>query len=261
MSKDDSPRRINPLFVASLAKGIRVLRAFDETHTEMGLSEIAARIGMEKSAVQRLANTLFQEGMLDKDPVTRRFRPSHAWLEMAYCYSWSDPLIAAALPKLIDLLAELDQTINLAELSGDHIIYVSRLPVKRTYFAASIVGRRLPALSTSAGRSILATFPRAEREAAVREWPLRPFTAKTTMDRGEIMARVEEAAEQGYAISRDQMILNEIGIAAPIINADGRAAAAIQCSVSALSFDNEALRQKILPALLDTTRAIAPAGR
>ncbi|MGD9864561.1 MAG: IclR family transcriptional regulator, partial [Pseudodonghicola sp.] len=170
-------KKQNTLFVGALAKGIRLLRAFDESHTELSLSDLAQRSGLDKSAAQRLANTLHMEGMLEKDPVTRRFRPSHAWLQMAYAYYWSDPLVARAMPRLIELSQQLGETVNLAELSGDHIIYVNRLPCKRTQFAATVVGRRLPALSTAAGRAILSTFPPAARAAAVRDWPLISVTA------------------------------------------------------------------------------------
>lgn len=99
---DLTPRQ-DTLFVASLAKGLKLLRAFDESHTDMALTELAARAGLDRSATQRLANTLHQEGFLEKDPLTRRFRPSHAWLELAYAYFWSDPLTALASPKLIEL--------------------------------------------------------------------------------------------------------------------------------------------------------------
>ncbi len=251
-------KRQNTLFVGALAKGLRVLRAFDETHTDLSLTELAARTGLDKSAVQRLANTLHLEGMLDKDPATRRFRPSHAWLQMAYAYYWSDPLVARARPRLIELSQQLGETVNMAELSGDHIIYVSRLPCKRTYFAASVVGRRLPALSTSAGRAILSTFPADERAAAVEQGTLDRHTPHTTMDRAEIAAAIEEAVQQGYAISRDQMILNEMAIAAPICGPDGRAFAAVQCSVSAHSWTADKIRRDILPALQDTANAISP---
>ncbi|RKT34484.1 IclR family transcriptional regulator [Roseovarius halotolerans] len=248
----------NTLYVGSLAKGLRLLRAFDESHTELTLSDLAQRSGLDKSATQRLANTLHIEGMLDKDPVTRRFRPSHAWLQMAYAYYWSDPLVGQTIPKLISLSQEIGETINLAELSGDHIIYVSRLPCKRTYFAATIIGRRLPALSTSAGRAMLATFPEDERRAAVDNWPIIQFTPCTTLDRGSIRDSVERAVHDGFAISTGQMILNEIGVAAPIPGHDGRAMAAVQCSVSAHTWTREKIIAEILPQIQDTANSISP---
>lgn len=256
-----SPPKQNTLIVTTLAKGLQVLRAFDETHIEMSLADLTKRTGLEKSAVQRLANTLHLEGMLDKDPVTRRYRPSHAWLRMAYAYYWSDPLVAHAMPKLIDLSQRLGETINLAQLSHQEIIYTLRLPCTRTIFAASIPGRVVPALCIAAGQAILATFPLAEREAAIRDWPLHAHTPRTTMDRASITQQIEAVAQRGYAITHDQMILGEVGIACPIRGPDGRAWAALQCSVSSHHWDQARIQSGILPWLLDAANAIAPLPR
>ncbi|TDE35100.1 IclR family transcriptional regulator [Antarcticimicrobium sediminis] len=248
----------NTLFVSTLAKGLRLLRAFDETHTELSLTKLAEITGLEKSAVQRLANTLHLEGMLDKDAETRRYRPSHAWLRLAYAYYWSDALVARAMPKLIDLSRHLGETVNLAELSGQEIIYAARLPCKRTTFAASVPGRTVPALSTSAGQCILATFPEEERTAAIRDWHVHAQTPRTTIDRAEIARQIEIVAETGHAITHGQMILSEVGIACAIRGPDGRAWSAVHCSVSEHSWDIARIHEEILPWLQDTANAIQP---
>jgi DNA-binding IclR family transcriptional regulator len=180
---------------------------------------------------------------------------------LAYAYYWSDPLVALAMPKLIDLSQQLNETINLAQLSGEQIVYVSRLPCQRSYFAATVVGRSLPALSTSAGRAMLSTHSEEARKTAVETWVLRQFTQHTTLDRALIGARIQQAAEEGFAISHGQMILNEIGVAAPITGPDGLAHAAVQCSVSSTHWDEARVREEIVPHLLDTARAISPTGR
>lgn len=248
----------NTLFVGSLAKGLKILRSFDETAIELSLSELVQRTGLEKSAVQRLANTLQMEGMLDKDPHTRRFRPSHAWLQMAYAYFWSNPLVRLAMPKLIELSHQLDATVNLAELSGDHIIYVSRVPGPRGQFAATLVGRRLPALSSAAGRAILSTMPPDERAPLIENWALVQMSPQTCMDRTVIAASIERAAELGYAMTQDQSILNQTGIAAPIKGPNGRAMAAIQCSVFTRNCSEDRIRNEILPYIIDAADGIAP---
>lgn len=248
----------NTLFVGALAKGLKLLRAFDESHTDLSLSDLVTRTGLDKSAVQRLANTLHLEGFLVKDAETRRFRPSHTWLELAYAYFWSDPLVSLAMPKLIELSQQLGETVNLAELSEDHIIYVARVPCKRTAFAATIPGRRLPALSTAAGRAILSTYAPDVLDEAIASWPLTGHTSRSITDRNEVARLIEQAREDGYTISRFQLLPNEIAIAAPIIAPGGRAAAAVQCSVSSHSWDEEAIRRDILPALQDTANSISP---
>lgn len=256
MSETPSTAKRDPLFAGTLAKGLRILRAFDERNTALSLSELVQRTGLEKSAVQRLAHTLHVEGMLEKDPGTRRFRPSHAWLELAYAYYWSDPLIARALPRLIGLSRKIGETVNLAQLSGDHIIYSLRLPNQRSHFAASIVGRRLPAIATAAGRVMLASWPAADADRAIDDWPVTAMTPKTVTDREAIRADVRLAAQNGYAITRNQMILNEISVAAPVRGIGGRADAAVQVSVSSHSYDEARIHAEILPPLQDAANGI-----
>ncbi len=249
-------KKQNPLFVGTLAKGLRVLRAFDESHVSLSLVELVKLTGLEKSAVQRMAHTLHQEGMLERDPGTRRYRPSHAWLELAYAYYWSDPLISRALPKLVEFSRAYGETVNLAQISGDHIIYSLRLPNQRTQFAASIVGRRLPALGTASGRVMLATWSEDEIAHAVATWPIRAVTPRTVIDRQAIAGEIAQAAQDGYSITQGQMILNEISIAVPITGIDGRANAALQVAVSSHSFDIKRVKEVLLPGLLDTAGGI-----
>ena len=249
------------LYVGSLAKGLKLLRAFDDQHTDLSLTDLMERTGLDKSAIQRLANTLHVEGMLDKDPVTRRYRPSHAWLELAFAYYWADPIVGRALPRLIELSQQLGETVNLTEISGDHIIYVNRLPCKRTHFAATVVGRRLPALITTSGRAMIATYPEEERKKIVETWTLKAFTPHTVLDREVIGREVEKAASDGFAIAASQMIIGELAIAAPIIGPDGRSVAALQCSVSSHHYDEDRLLRDVLPALRDTANSISPTMR
>ncbi len=253
--------RQNTLYVGSLAKGLRLLHAFDAQHTEMSLGELAERTGLDKSATQRLANTLHVEGMLDKDPVTRRFRPSRAWLKLAYAYFWSDPLVALVLPKMIELSRRCDGTVALAEMMGDHIIYVSRLPSRSSPFSSTLPGRHLPALSCSAGQAMLSTWPDAQREDAIRNWTLGDFTTKTIQDREQIRAQIDKAAQLGYATTQDQMILNRSGIAAAIRGPDGVAHAAIQCSISSHHWSWERIQDEILPHILEVAASIEPRPR
>ena len=255
MEKDVGKKQ-NPLFVGTLAKGLRLLRAFDESHVSLSLAELVTLTGLEKSAVQRMAHTLHQEGMLERDPGTRRYRPSHAWLELAYAYYWSDPLISRALPKLVEFSRVHGETVNLAQISGDHIIYSLRLPNQRTQFAASIVGRRLPALGTASGRVMLATWSEAEVAQALETWPIRAATPKTITDRQAIADGIACASQDGYSITQGQMMLNEISLAVPITGIDGRANAALQVAVSSHSFDIERVKEELLPALIDTASGI-----
>ena len=63
----------SPLFVAALASGVSVLRAFSEGRPAMTLPELAEATGLSKSSVQRFTHTLWTLGYLRKDPASKKF--------------------------------------------------------------------------------------------------------------------------------------------------------------------------------------------
>ena len=244
------------LFVSSLEKGMRILAAFTKRHSEMGFLELAEATGLEKSAAQRLINTLHKIGYLNRDLETRRYSPSLKCLELANAYLVLDPIVQSAMPRLVELGHKLGERVNAARLDGTDIVYVIRIPTQLTSFAGMVVGRRLPALTTSSGRAVIACFDPETRKHAVATWPIIQATPKTTLDRSRIGGEVEQAAMDGYAITEGQNIMNEIGIAAPIFASDGRPVAAAQCSVSALRWSIERVRSEIAPQLTEVANSI-----
>lgn len=244
------------LFVGSLEKGMRVMAAFSAHRTELGLTELAEIVGLDKSSAQRLTNTLHKIGYLDKDAETRRFRPSLKFLELAAVYLWSDPFVQLAMPKLIELSRSIGERFNAARPMGTDIIYVVRIPTQLTSFSAMLVGKRVQALSTSSGRVMLAHFDEAHRTQALETWPIEQITPKTITDRATIAREVEEAAAQGYSIAVSQQIINEIGIAAPVFDKTGAVAGTIQCSVSNLKWTVEQVRKDIAPHLMEVANSI-----
>ncbi len=134
---------------------MKLLRAFGQLTPKMTLSELSLRTSLEKSATQRLINTLHLEGVLDKAPKTKRFRPSHAWLQLAYVYFWSNPLVGLAMPKLIELSQRFGVTVNLAKITDDHILIRQPQSRQKQPVRSTIVGPRLPALYSAAGRAIV----------------------------------------------------------------------------------------------------------
>ena len=87
--------RENPLFVASLERGFAILEAFGASQSEMGVTELAAVTGFDKSAAQRFAHTLHVLGYLERIESARKYRLSRRTLGLAYSYLRSDPLIEA----------------------------------------------------------------------------------------------------------------------------------------------------------------------
>src|SRR5215207_2202040 len=62
------PRDIDKGRLSSVATSVRLLKAFSEEQVEIGISDLAKRLGVDKSTVHRLAVTLVADGMLEQNP-------------------------------------------------------------------------------------------------------------------------------------------------------------------------------------------------
>ena len=150
------------LFVSSLEKGFRVLEAFREAPGDLGITEVALRTGLNKSAAQRFTNTLYQLGYLEKDARSRRYRPALRLMDLSYTFLHQNRLAEIAVVRLIDASKIYSTTVNLCEMINTDIIYTVRIPHSRASYPATVPGRRMPAFSTSGGTVILAFCPAGE---------------------------------------------------------------------------------------------------
>jgi len=135
--------------VASLARGLAVIRAFDAERPVMTLSEVAEATDLSRATVRRFLHTLETLGYVHND--ARTFRLTPRVLELGYSYLSALSLPEIAQPHLERLSRRLDESVSAAVLDGDDIVYVARVPVRRIVSVAITIGTRLPAATTSMG--------------------------------------------------------------------------------------------------------------
>lgn len=261
---NELPPRTRPdtLFVGSVEKGFAVLNAFRAGQRELGLrdlslSQISKLSGLDKSASQRFTNTLVKLGYLEKDERTRRYSPGLGLIEFYYTYMISNRLAEIAMPRLIEASQVHGTNVNLCELAGADIIYTIRVPHQKAIFRTTISGRRLPAYCTAPGQVILANRSEEEAEAVLAKSNMEPMTDWTTTDLKAIRARISRARRDGYSISVQQSITQEISIAAPVLDSEGRAFAAVQIPVYMPEWSIDMVQRKIVPLIIETARAIS----
>lgn len=245
------------LFVGSLEKGFRVLHAFDDNHPSLGVTEIAARTGMDKSAAQRFSNTLHRLGYLQKDPTTRRYSPARKLLELGYLFLRHSRLAERAMPRMIDVAEKFHLTVNLAELDDCDVVYTIRIPHQTATYQAMIPGRRRPAYCTAPGLAILSHLPAAETRGILSRSDRKKFTPRTLTDLAGIERALARTRRDGFALTFDQLLPREISVAAPIFDHAGRAVAAVQMPVYRPEWTADEARERLGPAVLDLSRSIS----
>lgn len=254
--------RPGPLFVSSVEKAFSVLRAFRKGQREFGLrdlslSQISEISELDKSAAQRFTNTLVELGYLEKDSRTKRYRPALGLIDFYYTYIISSRLAEIAMPRLIEASQVYGTTVNLCEPVETDIIYTIRIPHQKSFFRATIPGRRMPAFCTAPGIAILSHIPPEEAEAILEASEMKPMTEWTDTDLKKIRRRIAAARKNGYEISLQQSLRHEISTAAPVLDAEGRAFAAVQIPVYMPAWNVEMVKEKIVPLVTETARTIS----
>ena len=116
--EDATPSRsADPLMVASVEKAFRVLAVFGKGQPTLSLSQVALACGFDLSAAQRFTHTLVKLGYLRKDPETRRFELTVRTLDLGYNFLSGQRLVNVAMPYLMHLSKETEETVNLTQLS------------------------------------------------------------------------------------------------------------------------------------------------
>lgn len=262
LNKGRQRPRTGTLFVSSVEKGFAVLRAFRQGQREFGLrdlslSQISQISGLDKSAAQRFTNTLVELGYLEKNERTKRYHPAVGLIDFYYTYLVSSRLAEIAMPRLIEASKVYGTTVNLCEPVGTEIIYTIRIPHQKAFFRATIPGRRMPAFCTAPGIAILSHRPKEEAEALLAACDMKPVTEWTDTDPKKIRRRIAAARRNGYDISLQQSLQHEISTAAPVLDSEGRAFAAVQIPVYMPAWDIAAVKEKIIPLITETARAIS----
>jgi len=251
------PLREDPQFIASLAKGLGVLKAFDGGWDSLGLREIAVRSGISMGAAQRITHTLVHLGYLRKDERTRRYRLRARMLDFAYHYLHASPLYEVAIPFVASARDECRETVNVAELDGPEVVAVIRMPSQRYMNPTSTIGRRLPTFCTAGGRAQLAWLPPEEAAGILDCTEFRARTPHTIIDRGEVEQRLAAARRDGFALVYEEVNLGEIALAAPILDGSGRPLAAVGISTSTADWTAESARERLAPVVMQTARLIS----
>ena len=239
----------DPNFMASLARGLAVIRGFSQQRTRMSIAQLSLRSGIPRAAVRRVLYTLSKLGYAgSEDGRTYLLRPQV--LALGYAYLSSTPLATSAQPILDQVSQTLHESCSMAVLDGDDIMYVARSSSSRRIMSIDLgIGSRLPAYCTSMGRVLLAHQSPAELAAYFRRVKPLPHTPRTELSRDKLVAILEAARASGYAIVDQELEIGLRSIAVPVVDPGGRVAAALNVSTQAARVTEIEMEKKFRPPL------------
>jgi IclR family pca regulon transcriptional regulator len=243
--------------VEALAKGLRILSLFNEQRPSWRVSDLAAAAGLPMPTVYRVVMTLVAEGYLDHLP-GGEYRPGVRTLTLGTAALRSLDLVAIATPKLQELGQRTGETVNLAVLNGDRVLYLIRLRNSDLVTANIQVGSTLPAVHTSIGKLLLAHLDDKELRARVTDASFSTnHGPNAKLSLAELKQELGTIREQGWAMQDEELAYGLRSVAGPITTPDGRIVAGVNLAVQSRDWSTQRIVRELKPVVLATCAEIS----
>ena len=211
-------------WLKSVGTALDVLECF-AADSELGVSDIARRLGIAKSTAHRLLTTLGSRGMVEQNPDNGQYRLGIHLYELGQLAHARNGLRHAALPVMREVCRSTGFTVNLSVPDGPDVVFVERLVTQDSGRLLGHTGRRLPAHCTSSGKVIAAHNPKAAAARLKAGFP--PRASHTVRSASEWNRMLEQVRKVGHAVSHSESFEGATSVAVPVFDRSHTAIAAI----------------------------------
>jgi IclR family transcriptional regulator, KDG regulon repressor len=232
--------------VRSVLVALVVLVAVAFSDEELGVTQIAERLGLTKGSVHRHLLTLVERGYLVQNAATTRYSRGPRSRLLAH-YAPGTDLIQLASGPMRELRDLLGHSVVLSESSPRGALVLSMVVGTAAIEIGVRPGSELPFHSSAQGKVFLAFAPPQQKQRILAK-QLQAQTPQTITDTKAIEQELARVAQQGFATAPEQAMLGINAVAAPIFDEKHSCAGALAL-VGSIQFLPADLDAKSIAAL------------
>jgi IclR family transcriptional regulator, acetate operon repressor len=190
--------------VQVIARAAAILRALEEETAGLSLGQIAQRVSLARSTVQRIVAALLAEKLVMAASPNGRVRLGPTILRLAA--SVRTDFVSVARPFLTKLSSELHETVDLATVKKDHLVFIDQVIGPQRLRTVSAVGETFPLYCTANGKAYLAELERDAIERLIGKTYERR-TPKTLTRLADLLDDLATVRRAGVAFDREEHTL------------------------------------------------------
>lgn len=177
------------------------MKSLEHEPNGLSLGEIASRVALPRSTVQRIVKALADEQFLMSATPTSRVKLGPALIRLARATNLDISLLVR--PHLEALGHDLEETIDLSVMEGTGAVFLDQIPGSHRLRAVSAIGERFPLHCTACGKSLLARLPFSKLDIHLNK-TLEPFTPNTISTRATLKKEIDAIRTQGFAMDLEE---------------------------------------------------------
>ncbi|UOR11517.1 IclR family transcriptional regulator [Halobacillus amylolyticus] len=240
--------------VKSADRVINILDLLKEFPEGLTLKEIADRLSLPQSSTFHLLQTMEMRQFLS---VTERktYKLGPKLIQIGTRALETLDVNAEAQPYLRQLMENVEETVFMAVMLENELVYVAKVDNYRSVRTSAQIGMRKPMYCTGLGKAFLAFLPEQVKNNILSQIEMPAITKNTITDQDALNEQLLEFRRLGYSIDDEENEGSLYCLAAPIYNAAGEMTAAV--SVAGPKNRVYPRQSEIVKELLSTAKAIS----
>lgn len=215
--------------IQSVQRAMEILSLFSHVRPCLGVTEISQALRLPKGTAHGLINTMVNQGYLQKDSDTRKYRLGFKILELGTIMIETLEINQKSLQAVRQLTKKTDFLVKLAVWDGFSVLITMTTNSLSSDLEglAHHLGPRLPAYCSALGKAILACLDPDELVNYLTRIELVSYTPGTIIRKEDLLIEIEKTRQRGYAVASRELLIDTACLAAPIFDRQGRVMAAI----------------------------------
>lgn len=222
--------------VQTLEKALDIINLLSKSGSKqpLGISEISRNLGLGKSTVHRILDTLVAYKYIEKCPRSHGYRLGWGLFEIGNMVPLKHDLYSFDYEILQDLCDEFCEAVNFGVRDGKDVVIVSKVDPETRLKVNRQIGTREPLHATSLGKILISELTDEELNELFANAELEIYTVNTIGTLDGLKVELEKVRNQGFAIDNEELFHGLVCIAMAIRDYSNKIVAAI--SVSGPSF-------------------------
>lgn len=197
-------------------RAANIMDCFTFEHPELSVSEISERTGLHKSTGHRILMALEHNGLIEQNPESGKYHLGIKLFKLGHQAAARLNLREVARPHLRRLMEGTEETVHLAVLDNDQVLYVEKVEGPHALRMPSRVGRHIPTFCTSLGKAMLSCLEESEVRRILQRRPFQSYTPNTITSMKKLLADLETTRRRGYAVDNEEIEIGLRCVGAPI---------------------------------------------
>ena len=227
--------------ITSLERGIKILELLADQKA-LTVSEVGARLSMQRSAAHRFLATLKDLGYVEKNE-DNRYQLTFRILEIGEKVTRRFEIKQTAHKHMLELSKLFKETVNLGCLDGREVLHLDKIDSSEILRIDAPLWSKTPAYCTALGKAILAHLPKEELSDYLSHTRLIPRGPNTITSKKKLREELKNTFELGFAVDDEELAHGLRCVAAPVFNHTGRVQYAMSISCPTMRLPLEGIKE------------------